>query len=149
MWITLCADVSLPGKACQVRPLPLLLLPLLGVAACASGGSDTVATAPRTDLVIEYLRDRGAVPERLSLTCEPAGGTHPDAVQACADLAAAREPFAPLPPDRVCTEIFGGPQTATVSGTYRGEAVRLELSRSDGCRIAQWDSLGAVLPPVA
>lgn len=126
-----------------------LLLPLLGLAACSSGGSDTVATAPATELVIEYVRDRGAEPERLTLTCEPTGGTHPDAAQACADLAKAPKPFAPLPTDMICTQMFGGPQTATVSGTYRGEAVRLELSRSDGCRIAQWDSLGAVLPPVA
>ncbi len=131
----------------HVRLLPLL--PLLGVAACASGGSDTVATAPRTDLVINYVRDRGAEPERLTLTCEPAGGTRPDAAQACADLTEAQEPFAPLPADRSCTEIFGGPQSATVSGTHRGEPVRLELSRADGCLIAQWDSLGAVLPPLA
>lgn len=54
-------------------------------------------------------------------------------------------PFAPLSGD-VCTEIFGGPQTASVRGTYRDKAVALDLSRSDGCRIAQWDRLGAVLP---
>ncbi|MDQ3612305.1 MAG: SSI family serine proteinase inhibitor [Actinomycetota bacterium] len=124
---------------------PVLCLVAIPLAAC-SGGADTVAADPRTDLRIEIVRDEGAEPERLTLTCEPTGGDHPAAAQACADLAQASEPFAPLPPDQVCTEIFGGPQTATVTGTYRGEQVRLDLSRSDGCRIAQWDGLGAVLP---
>lgn len=126
--------------------LPLLLLVL---AACASGGADTVAGASRTELVIEYSPDRGAPVQRQTLTCDPAGGDHPDPERACADLAAAQEPFASLPSDTVCTQVFGGPQTATVTGTYRGEQVRLELSRSDGCRIAQWDRLGAVLPRVS
>lgn len=115
-------------------------------AACSAGGADTVAAGPRTDLRIEIVRDVGAEPERLTLTCEPTGGDHPVAAQACADLGQAQEPFAALPSDRMCTEIFGGPQTATVTGTHRGEPVRTELSRSDGCRIAQWDGLGAVLP---
>lgn len=126
-----------------MRTLPLLLLALTG---CSSGGSDTVATVPASDLVIELAGDQGAEPERLTLSCGPTGGNHPDAAQACADLAQAQEPFAPLPADRMCTEIYGGPQTATVSGSHRGEQVRLELSRVDGCRIAQWDRLGAVLP---
>ena len=130
------------------RWLPLLPLLLLAAAGCSSGGDDTVGTAARTELVIEFSRDRGAPVERLMLTCDPTGGDHPDAEQACADLAAAPAPFAPLPADRVCTQIYGGPQTATVTGTYRGERVRLELSRTDGCRIAQWDGLGAVLPPL-
>lgn len=125
---------------------PVLCLVAIPLAACTAGGTDTVAAGPRTDVVIEIVRDVGAEPERLTLTCEPTGGTHPAAAQACADLAQASEPFAPLPSDQVCTEIFGGPQTATVTGTHRGEQVRLELSRSDGCHIAQWDGLGAVLP---
>jgi hypothetical protein len=122
---------------------------LLGLAACSSGGTETTAAAPATDLVIEFVPAEGAAPQRTTLTCEPAGGEHPDPEQACADVTASADPFAPLPADAICTQVFGGPQRATVSGTYRGEPVRVELSRIDGCRIAQWDSLGAVLPPVA
>jgi hypothetical protein len=122
---------------------------LLGLVACSSGGTETTAAAPATDLVIEFVPAEGAAPQRTALTCEPAGGEHPDPEQACADLMASADPFAPLPADAICTQVFGGPQRAAVSGTYRGEPVRVELSRIDGCRIAQWDSLGAVLPPVA
>ena len=46
------------------------------------------------------------------------------------------------PGGTVCTEQFGGPQTARVIGCWDGEPVDIELSRSDGCRIAQWDALG-------
>ncbi len=124
---------------------PVLCLVALPLAACSAGGADSVTAAPRTDLRIEIVREVGAEPERLTLTCEPTGGDHPEAAQACADLGQAQEPFAALPSDRMCTEIFGGPQTAVVTGTHRGEPVRTELSRSDGCRIEQWESLGAVL----
>jgi hypothetical protein len=62
------------------------------------------------------------------------------------DLASAEDPFAPLPDDVICTELYGGDQTARVTGTYRGQPVDLELSRVDGCRIAQWDGSGALLP---
>ena len=73
-------------------------------------------------------------------------GSHPDAEAACAHLTALDDPFAPLPTDVVCTEQFGGPQTAHVLGRWNGEPVDLELSRTDGCRISQWDALGPLLP---
>lgn len=132
------------------------LLPvLLVLAGCSSGGSssgdgrddDTVAAGgPATELHIELVPAAGAAPQRWTLTCEPTGGDHPDADAACADLAEADEPFAPLPEDALCTELYGGPQTAVVRGSFRGQPVDLELSRTDGCRTDQWDRLGALLP---
>jgi hypothetical protein len=73
-------------------------------------------------------------------------GTHPEAEAACAHLGGLAAPFAPLPDDAVCTEQFGGPQTARVTGRWGGAAVDLELSRADGCLLAQWDGLGPLLP---
>lgn len=51
----------------------------------------------------------------------------------------------PLPSDVACAQVYGGPQAATVRGTVRGKPVDLALSRTDGCRIAQWDRLSALL----
>ena len=86
-------------------------------------------------------------PERYTLTCgDVPGGDHPDPQATCAHLAALDDPFAPPAADVVCTEQYGGPQTAHVIGRWSGEEVDLELSRSDGCRIAQWDALGPFLP---
>ena len=125
----------------------VLLVPLSLLVGC--GGSDSVSTSPpgpTTSLQVVHSSDDGAAPQRWTLTCEPAGGDHPDAEAACRDLAAEPEPFAPIPADAVCTEIYGGPQTATVRGTYRGSPVDLELSRINGCFIAQWERVGALLP---
>jgi hypothetical protein len=71
---------------------------------------------------------------------------HPDADAACAALEALDDPFAPLPEDMMCTEQYGGPQEALVTGTWRGDEVDLQVSRRNGCEIAQWDSLVPLLP---
>ncbi len=104
----------------------------------SASAPDTVAP-PATSLVVE----QGG--QRVTLTCDPPGGDHPDPAAACRDLAAQDDPFAPVPADAFCTEQYGGPQTATVRGSYQGQPVDLSLSRVDGCRIAQWDRLGALL----
>lgn len=132
-----------------------LVLPVLALPAALMACSDPPDTATpgaaepaRTDLVVEVRLDPAAAPTRTTLTCDPPGGDHPDPAAACADLAREPDPFAPLPADAICTQIYGGPETATVTGTYAGRPVALELARTDGCRIAQWDRLGALLPPV-
>lgn len=125
-----------------------VLVPLLLVAACG-GGSENVRSVPNepaTSLVVEYTADEGAAPQRWTLTCDPVGGDHPDAEAACQKLAAAQQPFAPVPSDAICTQQYGGPQRATVRGTYRGEQVDLQLSRTDGCFISQWDALVPLVP---
>lgn len=115
----------------------------LPVAACGTGGE--VVRAGGTDLVVEA--SDGAATSRVTLTCDPPGGSHPNPAAACSGLD--DQSFVPLPTGSVCTQVFGGPQTATVRGTYRGKPVSLDLARSDGCLIAQWDRLGALLPAVA
>jgi hypothetical protein len=128
------------------------LLVLLGLALASCGGADdprdaVTGDSPPTRLVVEQTS--GGETSTWTLTCDPPGGDHPDPEAACADLdALARQgdPFAPLPEDRICTEQYGGDQTARITGTFRGAPVDVALSRIDGCRIAQWDGFGAVLP---
>jgi hypothetical protein len=134
----------------------VLLAAVLVLAACASSpGKDADAgdaaaggiSQADDDLRLTVDRGDGSPVEEWSLTCTGAvEGTHPEAEAACAHLAGLEDPFAPLPDDVVCTEQFGGPQTAHVTGRWDGEPVNLELSRSNGCLIAQWDSLGPLLP---
>jgi hypothetical protein len=140
-----------------MRRLPLLLLPLL-LLACGGGsdggagsgdGDDALVGSDRpvNDLTVEQDLGDGTPPQRWSLVCAGSPtGDHPALEQACAHLAAVEDPFAPLPDDRVCTEQYGGPQTARITGVWGGEPVDLQVSRTDGCRIAQWDSLGPLLP---
>jgi hypothetical protein len=126
-----------------------LVLPLLAVlAACASPPGDGGAISEADDALLVHVdRGNGAPAEDWTLSClTPPQDTHPEAAAACAHLAGLADPFAPLPDDVVCTEQFGGPQTARVTGRWGGAAVDLELSRADGCLIAQWDRLGPLLP---
>jgi hypothetical protein len=56
--------------------------------------------------------------------------------------------FGPAPDNVACTEIFGGPETARISGRLRGEPVSTELSRSDGCQINRWHTFAGLLDQV-
>ena len=136
----------------------VLLLALLSASACASPTTPD-AGAPSTgraadgiqqaddDLRVEFDRGDGTEPESWTLTCAgPVEGSHPDAEAACAHLAGMTEPFAPLSADLICTEQYGGPQTAHVTGRWKGQPVDLQLSRVDGCHISQWDSLVPLVP---
>jgi hypothetical protein len=99
------------------------------------------------DLQIEIDLGDGGAPQTWTLTCVGVvEGTHPAAQAACDHLAGLESPFAPLPDDVVCSQQYGGPQTARVLGRWNAEPVDLELSRVDGCRIAQWDALVPVVP---
>jgi hypothetical protein len=84
-----------------------------------------------------------------TLTCEPAGGSHPRPAEACAALAVNEDALEPDPPDIMCTQIYGGPQQASVSGLFRGRRVQIELSRANGCAIARWDRLQRLVAPTA
>jgi hypothetical protein len=44
------------------------------------------------------------------------------------------------PPDRACTQLYGGPDVATVTGTLGGQPVSHRFKRTDGCEIAAWDA---------
>ena len=86
-----------------------------------------------------------------ALTCEPVGGDHPDAEAACAAIAAAggAAAFAPTPMGVACTEQWGGPQTATVTGTVGGELVNADFNRTNGCEISRWEALAPLFGPDA
>ena len=67
----------------------------------------------------------------------------------CVSDPACDVPLAPTPPTTACTEIYGGPATATVVGVLDGKQVDAEFSLSNGCEINRWDKASALLgePP--
>ncbi|WP_337063297.1 SSI family serine proteinase inhibitor [Kineococcus sp. G2] len=120
----------------------------------ASGTSGAAtAPAPSGPASLTVTVDDGAGgTSTWTLECAADGtasGTHPDPAAACAALAAAGEPFAPVPPDTACTQVYGGPQRATVTGTWAGREVDARFTRTDGCEIARWDAVAALLSPGA
>ncbi|MFW5899068.1 MAG: SSI family serine proteinase inhibitor [Jiangellaceae bacterium] len=100
---------------------------------------------PDTTLTITVNTGTAEGSVEWTLRCGPPGGTHPDPGAACASLAEA-DPgvFDPVPPDQACTQIYGGPETATVTGELRGERLMAEFARNNGCEINRWDALADV-----
>jgi hypothetical protein len=124
------------GSVARTGALVALLL--------ASGcGSDASAPAPpRYDLTITYWpAGRGGEMRSATLTCDPDGGSHPDPAAACAALSRHADALDPVPAGIACTQIFGGPELATVSGS----GVHALFSRRDGCQIARWEALAPLL----
>jgi len=108
--------------------------------------STTDRATGATDLTI-VLDDGSGSTRTWRLTCDPAGGTHPDAAAACKaleDHGATALP--PVPKDRMCTQIYGGPEKATVKGTWRGKPVNSAFSKTNGCEISRWKSMAGLLP---
>ena len=135
----------------------MLLLSILLLAACGGGSDDGASSSPTDDalsgsasagqLVVEQDQGDGSAPQRWTLECgSTVSGDHPRAEAACEHLSAIENPFAPLPTDLLCAEVYGGPQTAHITGTWKGQPVDLRVSRRNGCEISQWDSLGPLLP---
>ncbi len=110
---------------------------------------DTPSATASTDLTITVDPGAGGDVETYALTCDPPGGDHPDPDGACAALDAATagdpNPLDETPPSQICTEIYGGDQTAVIEGTIDGAPLAAELSRTNGCEIARWDALQPVL----
>lgn len=130
--------------------LTLLVLVSLLAAGCGAedeaGAPDSTGPEPLVQLVVRVDADgKGAAPAKeLSVRCESAGES-----PACsaADALKASD-FAPVPADKACTQIFGGPQTASVTGSLRGEEVDGGFSRQNGCEVARWEAVAALLDQV-
>jgi hypothetical protein len=137
----------------RVRTAGTLVASLLLVAGCGSArdetgspGSGSAGAAPATtELTIRVVPGAGRPERTFTLVCDPAGGDHPQPQEACSALEDAEKPFAPVPSDVMCTEVYGGPQTAQVTGTYAGRQVDASFSRVNGCEIARWDEHRALL----
>lgn len=134
-----------------MRRWTILVLPLLlaSAAACGSNeanvGPESNPSKKGTDLTVSVTAKPGAQPRTWTLTCEPTGGDHPEAAKACASLASAKHPFEPTPKHQMCTQIYGGPEKATIKGTWQGEKVSATYSRKNGCEIHRWNAIKPVL----
>jgi hypothetical protein len=112
-----------------------IALPLLAAALLAACGSnETPAAGPSgTDLLVRVDQDgpKGSKPAQTARVRCP--GAHCAATK---NLTV--HSFAPTPKGVACSMIYGGPETATVKGTLRGQAVDARFSRTDGCETNRW-----------
>jgi hypothetical protein len=114
--------------------------------AIALGSAVALGAQGATSLRISVRADANAPARVATLRCNPTGGTLSNAASACRRLAAlGRKAFAPTPRGMACTQIYGGPQTAIVSGTLDGARVWARFTRRDGCEIARWKRVAFML----
>ena len=139
-------------------------------AASTPGGTpsaDTETTAPapspsaeaptagpgqgNAELAIMIKPSESAKAVNYTLVCQngvpAAESKHPSAAAACAALkknAALLSP-APRATDQACTQQYGGPDQATVTGSVDGKAVESKFGLRDGCEIAQWKAAKDIL----
>lgn len=110
---------------------------------------------PVADLTITYEHPEEGVSFTYRITClgdtaTITGDVELDEMDACLALA---EPEVQTrliegpPADQVCTEQYGGPDVAIITGTLDEQPVDTTVDRTNGCGISDWDTLlGAVLP---
>jgi hypothetical protein len=129
----------------------VILLAVLTVALGTGATGGTAASSSPTSLKITYWPDgrQGTVkPTVWTLRCNPARGTLRSRSAACRRLAGdGVSLFTPVPPDAVCTEIYGGPYTARITGTIKGKSVWATFVRTNGCHISRWDRVSPWLLP--
>jgi hypothetical protein len=81
-----------------------------------------------------------------TLRCAPVAGTLPGRADACRRLDGLKTPFKPVAEGTACTQVYGGPETALVRGTFRGRRVWTYFRRRDGCEIARWRRVSFLFP---
>jgi len=105
----------------------------------------STTTAASTELTITVQPQGAGGPTRTwTLHCDPPGGSLPRAAAACERLSA--EALRALPPGTICTQIYGGPQTARVRGRVEGKQVDSRFGRENGCEIHRWDGVSFLFP---
>ncbi|MDQ0851742.1 hypothetical protein QFZ65_003680 [Arthrobacter sp. B3I9] len=107
------------------------------------------------DLTIRLTEAPGG--PQYTFRLEASGGT-PGAGCTLPDPAAAlkavqrfgEDIFFPRPgPPKMCTQQYGGPQVAVVTGWFMARKVHSQFSRTDGCEIARWRAMAPLLGGVA
>jgi hypothetical protein len=123
-------------------------LAVLAVAGCGEDDDPAEPAAPSEPAALADLKvvvdpdgTESKPPRRVTIRCDA-----PEDSPGCRALSKVEpETFEPTPGDVACTQQFGGPQTATVKGTLRGEPVDATFSLANGCEISRWRDASAVL----
>ena len=149
---TTAADPSTPPSGAPTGDLPPLPVP-------SGGPGPALPSDPAGADLVLVAGPPGAQQPPVTLVCDWAGGTisgtHPQALQACSDLLAALQagdPFAPVAPDTMCTQQYGGDAVVEVSGAVLAADgspvdVAATFTLTDGCQISRFQAMGAVLAP--
>jgi len=126
-----------------------LLLASVALLASCGGSGDALEPGADQGLVADLRvtvrpEGRGGFERVRRVECARLGE---DAIDRRCRLLGGLEPqdLAPAPPRTACTQVYGGPATASVTGELRGKRVSASFDLTDGCEIARWRRNGALL----
>jgi FlaG/FlaF family flagellin (archaellin) len=121
----------------------IALIGLALVAGCGDDDEQAAAPTPTAELTITVDKDGngGAAERSVSVTCDAAT----DSKECAAVDGIKADTFEPVPADVACTQQYGGPETATVKGTLRGETIDAQFTRTNGCEISRWNAAADLL----
>ncbi len=117
----------------------------------APSGLPSGPGAGNAELAITVKPSENEAAVNYTLVCQggvpSAESKHPSAETACT---AVKENPAILSPstkntDQACTEQYGGPQQATVTGIVDETPVDVTFARTNGCEISAWNAAQAIL----
>src|SRR5687768_9704146 len=132
-----CLLALLPAAAATAQGTDGALLP--GLEPGVRGGGAAIV------LSIGVNDGRGGKERRAELGCrrgeaEASGFLAGDPQRACADARELAGFLTSKPdPSRRCTLVYGGPETARISGVIGGQRIDRRFSRVNGCAIADWN----------
>jgi hypothetical protein len=108
----------------------------------SAGAPAAGAPASSLRLTLTHPGQAGAAPRSVTLLCEPAGGTHPEAGRACEELSRSQGVIGRYPPaDTHCVMIYA-PVIAEARGHWHGRPVRFRAEYGNDC--AMTASTGSV-----
>jgi hypothetical protein len=125
---------------------PVLAALVFALSGSGSGSGDTVR------LTVTFSRTPGArhvAHLRCTASAARADGflRAVGARRACSSARRNAAFLASRPPrNRVCAQLYGGPERALVTGTIGGRRVRRAFSRTDSCKTADWRRAMPLLP---
>jgi hypothetical protein len=99
---------------------------------------------PSARLTVTY-DDGSSHPRSYTVTCGDGRIFTRDA-NACRHLDEIGGPVSAVPEGQACSMIYGGPQTAELSGTWQGQPVTESYRRTNGCEVARWNRMVPALP---
>jgi len=131
--------------------IPVVALAVVFVSGCAASSS-TGPSALFVDLRVEFRADGGSDPQIATLQCGPdasSTGFLAGRANAVCESVASHKTLLTEPPDpaRPCTQIYGGPEVARVTGAVDSQRVDRGFTRADGCGIADWDKVKMLIDP--
>lgn len=131
----------------RIVAIAFLAIGALSVSMAPGLASSNVPVSHKILLHISYKPTATALNSIFTVSCSGTkipivGGTHPNRVAICkllnAQTAKNNLLYPKFPQNMMCSQIYGGAETARVFGSYGGRQVDSTFSRTDGCRNARW-----------